>query len=167
MYQGVRRDQIYTQVCDFWARSGFYVAQISPYHVRGESYHQKIGLKREFYLRLDEHEGNTYMDLQFSAKITDEGMVGGAAAAIIFLPVALVGGALSYTEYEDDARKLMGSFWAYADQITNVRGVMAQLPTPPPPQVYPQTQKTVPCSGCGALVMADWKACPYCGGNLK
>lgn len=160
MYEGVSREHIYTQLCDFWARQGFYVAQISPFQIQGQSYHQKIGLRREFHLRMDEHEGNTYIDLQFQAKITDEGLIGGAAATIIFWPVALVGGAVSIKEYEDDARNLMGNFWAYVDQITNKRGSFVHAPTPSP-QYVPQA--TIPCLGCGALVLKNWKACPYCG----
>lgn len=164
LYEGVKRDQIYQQICDFWARQGFYVAQISPFHIHGQSYHQKIGLRREFFLRMDEHHGNTYVDLQFQAKITDEGLIGGAAAAVIFFPVALVGGALSYTEYESDANNLMGSFWGYLDQITNKRGAFAQAPAPYP---QPAPQDTIPCQGCGAILLKNWKACPYCGGAMN
>lgn len=160
MYEGVKKEQIYQQICDFWARQGFYVAQMSPFHIQGQSYHQKIGLRREFFLNMDDRQGATYIDLSFQAKITDEGLIGGAAATIIFWPVALVGGAVSYKEFEDDARNLMGSFWTYVDQITNKRGTFAQAPAPPPP---PQPQDTVPCQGCGALLIRSWKACPYCG----
>ncbi|UCE75034.1 MAG: hypothetical protein JSV56_04845 [Methanomassiliicoccales archaeon] len=161
MYQGVSREAIYPQICDFWARQGFYVAQLSPFQIHGQSYHQKIGLRREFYLWIDERQGASYIDLQFNAKITDEGLIGGAAAAVIFWPVALVGGAVSYKEFEDDARNLMGSFWAYVDQIANKSGVTAAAPPPAAPQ--PQTQDTTPCKGCGAILIKTWKACPYCG----
>ncbi|UCF07421.1 MAG: zinc ribbon domain-containing protein [Thermoplasmata archaeon] len=166
-YQGVKREDIYPQICDFWARQGFYVAQLSPFHIQGQSYISKIGLRREFFLRMDEQGGNTYIDLQFQAKITDEGLVGGAAAAVIFWPVALVGGALSYKEYEDDARNLMWSFWGFVDQMTNQSGVPTQPPLPPapPPPAVPG-RPAAPCKGCGALLPQDWKACPYCGKAL-
>ena len=67
MYKGVKREHIYQQVCDFWARSGFYVSQISPFQIQGQSYYQKIGLKREFSLRMDEQEDTTYIDLTLNA----------------------------------------------------------------------------------------------------
>ena len=127
LYRGVKRESVYPQVCDFWARNGFYVAQVSPYHIRGESYHSKIGLKREFELRLDEQGGDTYADLHFAAKITDTGLIGGAVAAVIFWPVALVGGAISYSDYEGDANNLMGSFWAYLDQVASIPGAPAGM----------------------------------------
>jgi hypothetical protein len=165
MYKGVKRDQIYRQICDFWARQGFYVSQISPFQIQGQSYYQKIGLRREFYLRIDEHEDATYIDLSLSANITDEGLIGGAAAALIFLPVAVVGGALSYNEYETDARNLMGSFWGFVDNISKTNGVFTQPPGAPMPP--PKTAPTMYCPGCGALIPQNWKACPYCGNVNK
>ena len=166
MYQGIKREDIYPQVCDFWARQGFYVAQLGPYHIHGQSYYSKIGLKREFYLRMDENQGNTYIDIQFQAKITDTGLVGGAAAAILLWPVAVVGGALSYTEYENDAKNLMWNFWGHVDPLAKQAGV----PSPPPPPVQPPPpaaqQPSVPCQGCGALLPPQWKACPYCGKTI-
>ncbi len=202
MYQGIKRENIYPQVCEFWSRQGFYVAQLAPFQIQGSSYYQKIGLRREFYLRMDEHQGNIYIDIFLRARITDEGAIGGAAAAVIFWPVAVVGGALSYHEYENDANALIYNFWMYVDQLTQQRGVYpnawsppAPLPPPtpqpaqhspqqqpvktpvkekvsryppstPPPIEVPQTSKTTEreqCKGCGALLLADWKACPYCG----
>jgi hypothetical protein len=155
MYKNVKRDDIYPKVCDFWARQGFHVAQLSPFQIRGESYHQKIGLRREFYLRLDESDGNTYIDLQFQARISDEGAVGGVAATVIFWPVAVVGGALSYSEYEKEANNLMYNFWIYVDQLTNQRGELPpgwrppepsffSSPTPPPPPPQPTQQYNQP-----------------------
>jgi hypothetical protein len=152
---------VYQQICDFWRGQGFYVGQISPFHITGESYHSTVGLKREFSLMMHEEGGSTYLDLEFKAKITDEGLIGGAAATTIFWPVAVVGGAYSYSEYENDAQRLMGSFWSYVDQVTNSRGTFSQAPPPPAPQ--PPPQETIPCPGCGAILFTHWKACPYCG----
>lgn len=163
VYNGVSRDQIYPQICNFWRNQGFYVSQVSPYQIQGQSYYSKIGLKREFFLRLDEIDGNTHLDLMVNAKITDMGLIGGVAAAVIFLPVAAVAGAFSYTEYESDAKNLMGSFWNYVAQTTNVGGQYAPPQTPwTPPS---QSEIMVTCEGCGALLPESWKACPYCGGQ--
>jgi hypothetical protein len=166
MYNNVKRQDLYPQVCDYWARLGFYVGQISPFQIRGESFHSNIGLRREFYLRLDEQNDVTYVDLMFRARITDAGAIGGAAAAVLFWPVAVVGGAVSYTEYENDARNLMFNFWGFMDQIANQKGNVASGYTPPPPPeppVEPEQADNVPCKECGALLPKNWKACPYCG----
>jgi hypothetical protein len=162
MYEGVSKSQIYPEICDFWARQGFCVAQLSQFNIHGQSYHQKIGLRREFTLWIYEEGGKIYINLQLQARITDEGLVGGAAAAVIFWPVAVVGGALSYSEYEQEAKNLMASFWNHMNQITGKSSVPVQSP-PPPPSVPQPSQETVPCQGCGALLPKTWRACPYCG----
>ena len=162
VYKGVKREQIYQPICDFWVQQGFYVAQVSPYHVHGSSYYSKIGLRREFWLSMDERGGDTHMDLLFSAKISDEGIIGGVAAAVIFLPVAVVGGAISYGEYEEYSRRLMGTFWNFVDQQSRVNGQNA-APAQPAPSPQPQTITMAACAGCGALIPNTWKACPYCG----
>ncbi len=167
MYKGVVRTNIYPQICDFWARQGFYVAQLSPFQIQGQSYQQKIGLKREFFLRMDEHEGGTYIDLNFRAQITDEGLIGGVAAAIIFWPAAIVGGAVSYSEYEKDARNLIGSFWGFVDNMTHISGMIPQPPKPAPPPTETPRSDTSECEYCGAIIITNWKACPYCGKPIE
>lgn len=172
----MKKNDIYRQISEFWARQGFYVAQISPYELQGQSYESKIGLRREFYLRIDEQNDNTYIDVTLRAQITDLGLVGGVAAAVIFWPAAVVGGALSYSSYKDDARNLMYSFWAYVDSLTHKTGapmpVQPPIAPPPPPPGQPQTQAGAPppppavdttqCESCGAILPKNWKACPYC-----
>jgi hypothetical protein len=163
VYIGVRREQIYAQTCDFWTRQGFFVAQVSPYNIQGQSYFSKIGLRREFYLTLGDNGNGTIADLTLNARISDEGMVGGAAAAVLFFPVAVIGGAMSYTEYESDAGRLISSFWFYMDQVARTPGAIAAVPvaTVQPVQVVQVQNK--PCIACGALLPESWKACPYCG----
>ena len=161
-YNGVKKDDIFQRVCEFWSQNGFYVAQISPWHIQGKSYYSKIGLKREFNIYFTEDEGITSIDLNFNASISDEGLVGGVAAAVIFWPVAVVGGAISYSEYENDANQLLTSFWNHVNTIAQTQGQATEpgkKPMPPPPEDI----ETKFCGGCGALLPENWKACPYCG----
>jgi hypothetical protein len=139
VYKGVKTNKIYPQICDFWTRQGFYVTQISPVQIQGESYQSNIGLRREFYLHLNEQKDSTYFDLTFRARVTDTGAVGGAAAAVIFWPAAVVGGALSYSEYEKDANSMMYNFWNFVNHITNKKGELppGAVPPTPPPAHYP------------------------------
>jgi hypothetical protein len=117
MFNGTNKEQFYQTACHYWASQGFYVTRQSPYRIQGESFDSRIGLKRKFSLNLHEQEGNTYLDLQFQAKITDIGMFGGLAAAVICLPIALIGGAYSYSEYESDSNDFTNRFWEYMNQI--------------------------------------------------
>ena len=144
------REALWPMVWDWWARQGFQLAQTGPYRIHGSSFYGRIGLRREFDLAFDTDGKGSSVDLVFRARITDEGLVGGAVAAVLFLPVAIVGGAVSYTQYETDAQNLMAAFWQYVTALQVGGGA--------PPAIVPP-----PCSGCGAALLPDWKLCPTCG----
>jgi len=148
---GVRRDELWPKVWDWWTRQGFQLSQTGPHRFHGTSFYSRIGLRRELDVILDEAGSATTVDLTFRASVTDEGLVGGAVTAVLFFPVAVLGGALSYSEYETDARNLMGAFWQFLSAASGPGGSGA-LPVPPPP-----------CTACGAALLPDWKVCPYCG----
>lgn len=148
---GIRRDELWTKAWDWWSRQGFHLTQAGPYRFHGTSHYERIGLKREFDIAIDEVSGGSSVDLSFRASLTNEGLVLGAVTAVFLFPVAVVGGAVSYTEYETDARNLMAAFWQYA---YSGAGQM-------PPAA--QTMMPSPCAGCGAAMLPDWKVCPYCG----
>ena len=148
---GVTRDALWSQVWDWWSRQGFHLSKTGPYRFHGSSFYSNIGLRREFDLVLTEDAGGCTLDLNFSARVTDEGVVLGAVSAVVFWPVAVVGGALSYTQYETDAQNLTMAFWQYVGSLTS-SGSRTAVPSAPPP-----------CAGCGAAMLPDWKICPYCG----
>ncbi len=150
---GSKPAELWPKVWDWWARQGFQLSQSGPTSVRGTSYYSNIGLRREFWLILSEATGGTNVDLSVNAQITDEGLVVGAVSAVVFWPVAVVGGALSYSEYETDARNLMIAFWQFLYAPATSTGAAPSGPNAVPP----------PCAGCGAAMLPDWKVCPYCG----
>jgi hypothetical protein len=51
------------------------------------------------------------------ANVTTEGVLGGGLALVLLWPVAVVGGAYSYAQYEKDAIDLMTHFWATISAI--------------------------------------------------
>ncbi|HEX9340211.1 MAG TPA: hypothetical protein VF992_03445 [Thermoplasmata archaeon] len=148
---GTRRDVVWARAWDWWGRQGFRLTQTGPYRAHGSSRYARIGLRHEFDLILDEQGGGTNVDLSFHAQVTDEGLIAGAVTAVFLLPVAVLGGAVSYSEYESDARNLMIAFWR------SIETSSADGPTPTPSEVPP------PCKGCGAAMLPDWKVCPDCG----
>lgn len=166
---GAKAADVWAKTWDWWQRAGFALYHVGPNHFTGASYYSNLGLRREVEVRLTEANGALYVDLGFRARITDEGAVGGAVAAVVFFPVAAVGGAVSWSQYESDANNLMWSFWQFLAQATGkpsqILG-LSPLPygqpyavTPPPPA----TPAARACAKCGAGMAADWKACPYCG----
>ena len=150
---GAKAADLWPKVWDWWSRQGFQLSQSSPTSLRGTSYYSKIGLRREVWLILSDAAGGSNVDLTLNAQITDEGLVAGAVSAVIFWPVAVVGGALSYSEYGTDARNLMIAFWQFLYAPSGSAGSGVPGPTTVPP----------PCAGCGAALLPDWKVCPYCG----
>ena len=150
-FPGLRRDEAWTKAWDWWGRQGFHLAKTGPYRFHGSSHYARIGLRREFDLIVDEVPGGSNLDLTFSAQLTDEGLIAGAVAAVFLLPVAVLGGAVSYTEYETDAQNLILAFWQF---LSAGPGASRDQTTPAMPP---------PCKGCGAALLPDWKVCPYCG----
>ena len=151
LFPGLRRDDAWAKSWDWWGRQGFHLAKTGPYRFHGSSHHARIGLRREFDLIVDDVSGGSNVDLTFGAQITDEGLIAGAVAAVFLLPVAVLGGAVSYTEYETDAQNLIVAFWQF---LSAPSGAATDRPTPAMPEK---------CKGCGASLLSDWKVCPYCG----
>jgi hypothetical protein len=144
---------LWPKVWDWWARQGFQLAQTAPTSLHGTSFSSHIGLRRELWLVLSDAQNGTNVDLSLNAQITDEGLVVGAVSAVLFWPVAVVGGAVSYSDYETDSGNLMMAFW----QFLYSAAAPAGAPHPPAPET------PTPCAGCGAGLLPDWKVCPYCG----
>ncbi len=152
--QGVRLDATWSKLWDWWARQGFQLAQSGPYQMHGTSIYSRIGLRREIWLVATDAPGGANLDLSLNAQITDEGLVAGAVSAVLLFPIAVVGGALSYSNYETDAQNLIMAFWQFANSLGTPSGGSAMPTAPAPP---------APCTGCGAGLLPDWKVCPYCG----
>jgi hypothetical protein len=100
-------------VCDYWRVQGFQVSQPVELQMRGEHFRPKLGLRRVCDARLRESGGSTTVEVSFGAEITTEGAVVGAAAAMVFLPIALVGGAFSWAEFDSEATSMLGGFRQY------------------------------------------------------
>ncbi|MGI0147973.1 MAG: hypothetical protein ACREDF_00375 [Thermoplasmata archaeon] len=148
---GVSRDEMWAKAWDWWARQGFQLTKTGPYRCHGASIYARIGLRREFDLIIDEATGGCTVDLTSHAVLTEGGLIAGALTAVVLWPVAVLGGAVSYSEYETDARNLLLAFWQY---LAATPGAPSTSETPPLPP---------PCKGCGSALLPDWKVCPYCG----
>ncbi len=149
----IKASDLWPKVWDWWARAGFALSQSGPTALHGTSFYSRIGLRREVWLVLSDAQNGTNADLSLNAQITDEGLIAGAVSAVLFWPVAVVGGAVSYSDYETDSANLMSAFWQFLSSASAPAGA----PTPPAPEAPAH------CTGCGAGLLPDWKVCPYCG----
>jgi len=165
---GAKAADVWAKTWDWWQRAGFALYHVGPNHFTGASYYSNLGLRREVEVRLTDANEALYVDLGFRARLTDEGAVGGAVAAVVFFPVAAVGGAISWSQYENDANNLMWNYWHFLWQTTGKPSqILAVTPLPfgtPYPVMAPPPSAPAAkvCSKCGAGLAADWKACPYC-----
>lgn len=149
----IKPAELWPKVWDWWGRAGFQLSQSGPTSLHGTSFYSRIGLRREVWLVLSDAQNGTNADLSLNAQITDEGLIAGAVSAVLFWPVAVVGGAVSYSDYETDSGNLMNAFWQFLSSASAPAGA----PIPPAPEA------PVRCAGCGAGLLPDWKVCPYCG----
>lgn len=169
---GAKMEQVWAKAWDWWQGAGFVLYHVGPGHLTGSSTYSKIGLRREIELRFVEANDALYVDLAFRARLTDEGAVGGAVAAVVFFPVAAVGGAISWSEYENEANGLITNFWFFLSQVTGKPNYLLYASASPLGTPYPMTPPVPPppaktCGSCGAGVATDWKACPSCGSPLS
>jgi len=174
--QGITKEQAMQATSWFWRSRNFGVNFTSPFSVRGEQYYSKLGLKQSIDVWAADEGQGVGVDLSFSAELTDVGAVAGIAGLVILWPVALVGGAVSYIEYENDANRLMAEFWSYVSAFPkNPQPPSGPAPLPPwaqgqqPVQVANQPQPTPQmkeCAKCAGKNDLDSKFCKFCGEKL-
>jgi len=101
---------IHTHAFQWWNAAGFAVMETGPGQFRGLAA-SKWGLEREVNISVKDINGTTVVELRMKANVTTEGVLAGGIALVLLWPVAVVGGAYSYTKYESDALELMSSYW--------------------------------------------------------
>jgi len=173
---GVSKEQAMQAASWFWRSRQFGVNFTAPYSLRCEQFYSKLGLRQSVDVWATDEGTGTAVDISFSAELTDVGAVAGVATAVIFLPVTVAVGAVSYIEYENDAQRLMAEFWSYLSTFPQSQQPPkgpAPLPTwaqgqPAQPTVsqHPQAATPRPCPKCGAPVEPGSAFCRFCGARL-
>ena len=102
----------------WWISTGFRVSETGPGEFRAVST-SRWGLEREANIKIKDVAGTAVVETRVKANVTSEGVLGGGLALVLLWPVAVVGGAYSYAQYEKDALDLVTAFW-------NSIGVVAQ-----------------------------------------
>jgi hypothetical protein len=158
----------------FWRSRQFGVNFTSPYSLHGEQYYSKLGLRQSIDVYATEEGKNAGVDLSFSAELTDAGGVAGLAGAVIWLPLTVAVGAVSFIQYENDAQRLMLDFWSYLESFPkNEKPPEGPAPIPSWAQTSPQAvgaaggaQAIKDCPLCGAKIDSDSVFCKHCGTRL-
>ena len=171
---GLTKEQAMQAAGWFWRSRQFGVNFSSPYSLHGEQFYSKLGLRQSVDVYAVDEGGNAGVDLQLSAELTDTGAVAGIAGAVIWLPITVAVGAVSYIEYENDAQRLMAEFWSYLYSFPkNPQPPSGPVPVPswaqgqaPQPTTPVPSQAAQSCPSCGGVADPDAKFCKHCGARL-
>ena len=174
-FPGMTKEQAMQASSWFWRSRQFGVNFTSPYSVHGEQFFSKLGLRQSVDVFAVDEGSSVGIDLAFSAELTDTGGVAGFLGVVIWWPIALAGGAVSYIEYENDAQRLMGEFWNYVQSFPgNPQPPAGPTPLPTWAQGAPQPSGPQPavtpsekvCPNCSGSVDSDSIFCKRCGARL-
>jgi hypothetical protein len=173
--QGMTKEQAMQASSWFWRSRQFGINFTSPFSVHGEQFFSKLGLRQSVDVFATDEGSGVGVDLSFSAELTDVGGIAGIVGVVIWWPIAVAGGAVSYIEYENDAQRLMGEFWSYLQSFpANPQPPAGPAPLPtwaqgaPQPVGAPQgvSSAAALCPKCGAALDSDSVYCKRCGTKL-
>jgi hypothetical protein len=109
---------IHKHAFQWWHGAGFRLTETGPGQFVGVSA-SRWGLEREVNLNIKDVSGTAVVELRMKANVTTEGVLAGGLALVLLWPVAIVGGAYSYAQYEKDALDLMSAFWNSVAAVAN------------------------------------------------
>jgi hypothetical protein len=113
---------IHAHAFKWWQSQGFGLSEMGPGQFVGSSA-SRYGLQREATVTVRDLGEQTLVELRMRAHITDEGVIAGGLALVLLWPVAVVGGAVSYARYEEDAIDLMSTFWRALEGAASIKPV--------------------------------------------
>ena len=160
---------LYPQAWNFWAQRGYALHSTGPYALQGRSFQSKIGIHRVVDLTALDSGGGTVLQLRYRADVSPEAAAGGVVAAVLLLPLAVVGAAISWHEYETDWSRERWEFWNFLVSGAKAEPV-AGAPLPPAPEAPVPSVPTVPalrtCPACQAPVTGEGRFCASCGAAI-
>lgn len=137
--------EILAQSMAFWQRAGYSVTPTTAQTFQGRSIQPRLGFHRIVDMAVfPSPEGLTTVQIHFRASLTDEGLVAGAVVGIILLPVAVVGGAISWNEYEEDWVRARWDYWNYLITLVRAQPLVVAPAVPPPVPPPPSFASALP-----------------------
>jgi hypothetical protein len=151
-FQNMTREEVTTRIGEFLRQAQFRIDFASPVQLHAEQYYQKLGLRRVMDVWVTDSGSATLVSIDFSATLGDAETAVGLVGAVLFLPLAVAVGAVSYLDYESDANALIRSLWSYLSASQQV----------------PRADLAMPrrCGNCGLLLETDARFCKQCGAQV-
>ena len=147
-------DTALNEVRMFLRQAHFQTSDIDRQHVHGEQFFQKLGLRRAMDVWVNPQGDGSIVTLDISATLGDPEAAVGLLGAVIYLPLAIAVGAVSYLDYERDATSLIASLWNYLDTL-DARPSASNIESAPR------------CSNCGLSLDSDSRYCKRCGAQVR
>ena len=168
--------ELFSAAWTFWGQRGYGLQSTGPTSFQGRSFQSKIGVHRVADLAVFAVGTGATVQIRFRADVRADVAAGGAVVAVLLLPVAVIGAAVSWSEYENDWSRERSDFWNYLVQVVKARPAPA-APVPPPLVAPPMPSATAPppvpsaaggirCPSCGAPVSGAGKFCASCGAAI-
>ena len=151
-FYNVTKEEMVTRISEFLRQAQFRIDFASPVQLHAEQYYQKLGLRRVLDVWVNDSGPQTEVTIDFSATLGDAETAVGLVGAVLFLPLAVAVGAVSYIDYESDANALIQSLWGYLGASQQVPGTALVM--------------THRCGNCGLLLEADARFCKRCGAQV-
>ena len=178
-FQAPAATELHASAWQFWGQRGYSLRSTGPGAFQGRSFHSKLGIHRVVDVTVLPSGSGAVVQVRFRADVREDVAVGGAVVAVLLLPVAVVGAAISWHEYETDWSQERWAFWNYLVGTARASPV-PNVPMPPPPSA-PSPAGPLPstpggpsppppserrCPACGASVTGAARFCASCGAAL-
>lgn len=161
--------ELFPAAWNFWAQRGYALHSTGPYALQGRSFQSRIGIHRVVDLTVLPSGTGTTVQLRYRADVSPEAAAGGVVAAVILLPLAVVGAAISWHEYESDWSRERWEFWNFLVTASKAEPATG-VPTPTPPDAAPASAPSGPapstCPACRAAVTGEGRFCSSCGAAI-
>lgn len=175
----------------YWSQRGYQLQSTGPTAFQGRSFRSKIGIYRVVDVTVRSSGAGAVVHLRYRADIRPEVAAGGVVVAVLLFPVAVVGAAISWHEYERDWSEERWDFWNFLLRSAKATPATATPPPPPPPPALGSSPSSPPtaaastpaappsspaatrpvigasvCPACAAPVTGEGKFCASCGAVL-
>jgi hypothetical protein len=152
-FPNTTKEDVITRVSEFLRQAQFRIDFVAPFQLHAEQFYQKLGLRRVMDVWVSDSGTGTVVSIDFSATLGDAETAVGLVGAVLYLPLAVAVGAVSYLDYEADANAMMQSLWAY---------LSSGQPAPGGAPTMPRR-----CGNCGQPLDPDARFCKRCGAQAS
>ena len=148
--------EVFASSWTYWGQRGYRMMSTGPSSFQGRSFQSRLGLYRVVDITVVPSGTGTVVQMRYRADVSEAGAAGGVILAVVLFPVAVVGGAISWHEYETDFQNERWAYWNFLSSQVHV----APATGTPVPQAPPPSAAVPPPSGSPIPSPAPAEAAP-------